>query len=449
MRLKFQQIKSSLAIAAIAVGLFVSCDSDDPNPDPDPDPIETKDFQLAFASGSGSISGSYMQGVSDVTKGVISFESAGALISTGRTSRIFPSADGKYIYSLTYQQGTIDKWEYKGGSQYEKVEEIDASVPLGSKGVRFYKLNEELGSVHYITAQPQYAEDGTTYIGHKMTITIGILNFGTMKFQPGYKSDIDLQLPGTLGAEGYYISRIDCPVISNGKLYYGAAVSKFNASTAVAEETDKAMTFVIDYPSLTNPTVIETSLATGSTNGYRTPTQQVNENGEIYQMISNGGNTGGASGGNDEQTVSIVKIVNGQYDPNYKYSLDGLLGNPAASHGFFYAGNGIAYIPYEKKHLPQIQIGVNPSGQPSYSAPWGVARMDLINNTVVDLEVPDGLWLTQWQTSVVRDGKFYIALSPVGQAGHIYIFDVNSTSPKGTLGAETVAGADQYFIGIY
>jgi len=75
--------------------------------------------------------------------------------------------------------------------------------------------------------------------------------------------------------------------------------------------------------------------------------------------------------------------------------------------------------------------------------------MDLVNNTVVDLNVPDGLWLTQWQTSVVRDGKFYVALSPVGAPGHIYIFDVNSTSPDATLGAATVAGADQYFIGIY
>ena len=75
--------------------------------------------------------------------------------------------------------------------------------------------------------------------------------------------------------------------------------------------------------------------------------------------------------------------------------------------------------------------------------------MDLNKNTVVDLNVPDGLWLTQWQNSVVRNGKFYIALSPVGAPGHIYSFDVNSTSPDGVKGAATVSGADQYFIGIY
>ncbi|HML65205.1 MAG TPA: hypothetical protein PKC55_10275 [Dysgonomonas sp.] len=444
--MRFFRFKSVIAISAIAMGIFTSC-SDDDNNGGDPNPVDTNDFQLAFASGSGSISGTYMQGLADVNTGTISFENAGALLSTGRTSRIFPSTDGKYIYSLTYQQGTIDKWEYKGGSNYTKLATIDASVPLGSVGVRLYKLNDEIASVHYITATAQYATDGTSYIGHKMTVSIGFLDLATMQLKSGYRSNIDLQLPGTLGADGYYISRIDCPVLSNGKLYYGAAVSKFNATTAKSEETDRAMTFVIDYPSLTNATVIETTLASGSTNGYRTPTLQVNEAGEIYQMVSNGGNTGGTNGA--DAKVSIVKIKNGQYDTTYKYSLDELLGNPAASNGFFYVGNGIAYIPYEKKHLPQIQIGVNPQGQPSYSAPWGLARMDLINNTVVDLNVPDGLWLTQWQTSVVKNGKFYIALSPVGQAGHIYMFDVNSTSANGQLGAATVAGADQYFIGIY
>lgn len=448
--MKFLRFKSIFAIGAIALATM-SCSDDNNDEKPAPPPVDTKDFQLAFASGSGSISGTYMQGVSDVNTGTISFEKAGTLFSTGRTSRIYTSADGKYVYSLTYQQGTIDKWEYKGGSNYTKVTTIDASVPLGTVGVRFTKLNEDLGSIHYISSKAQYGtgEEETTYLGHKMTITIGILDFASMTLKPGYRSDIDLKLPGTLGSEGYYISRIDCPVVSGGKLLYGAAVSKFNASTGIAEETDRAMTFVIDYPSLSNPTVIETNLASGSTNGYRTPTQQVNESGEIYQLISNGGNTGGVSVAAKDCKVSIVKIVNGKYDTTYKYSLDGLLKNPAASQGFFYAGNGIAYIPYEKKHLPQIESGVDPKGNPTYSAPWGLARMDLINKTVVDLNVPDGLWLTQWQTSVVKNGKFYIALAPVGKAGNVYIFDVNSTSPDGTKGAEIVSGADQYFIGIY
>lgn len=438
MKLNIFKNKGKMFVGAIAFIVSAGCSSDDSSPSPDPiiNPTENKDFQLAFASGSGSISGTYMQGVADVDKGTISFQTAGTLISTGRTSRIFPSADGKFIYSLTYRQGTVDKWQYNGGSNYSQLKTIDASVPLGSEGLRFYKLNEDVGSLHDVISEPQYAKDGTTYLGHTITVTVGILDFMTMELKPGYKSDINVVMPSSLQQEGYHIWRIDCPVLSNGKLYYGAAVNKFNSTTGKDEETDKTMTLVMDYPSLTNATVIETTLAIGATNGYRTPTQQVNEQGEVYQMVSGGDQT------------SILKMVNGQYT-KYKYSLNELLGKPTKSNGFFYAGNGIAYIPYEKLELPKIQIGVNPKGEPTYSSPWGLARMDLKKNTVVDLNVPDGLWLTQWQTSTVRNGKFYIALSPVGAAGHIYIFDVNSTNPEGIKGASTVSGADQYFIGIY
>ena len=435
--MKKLNFKTLSALSFVMLGL-VSC-SDDAVNEPDnngSDPLASKEFQLAFASGSGSISGSYLQGVSDVTTGTISFENAGSLISTGRTSRIFPSADGKFVYSLTYTQGIVDKWEFNGGSNYRKLTSIDASIPLGATALRFYKLNEQEGSLHYIKEEKQF-DANDNYIGHKMKLSLGILNLETMTLKPGFESAVTFEMPGDLKMAGYYISRIDCPVLSNGKLYFGAAVSKYNPATDRGVDTDKTLTLVVDYTNFNNISIAETTLAVGSTNGYRTPTQQVNESGEIYQLV-NGANK-----------TSIVKLVNGRYDATYKYSLDGLLGKPTSSNGFFYAGNGIAYIPYERKDLPQIQIGVNPEGEPSYSSAWGLARMDLINNTVVDLNVPNGLWLTQWQNSIVRNGKFYIALSPVGAAGHIYMFDVNSTSPDGVKGAATVSGADQYFIGIY
>lgn len=437
MKTKFSPLKNVLSASVLACALFASCSDD--NPEIDASGNNTK-FQLAFASGSGSISGTYVQGVDDVTTGTISFQNAGSLISTGRTSRIFHTDNGKHLYSLTYQAGTVDKFVFTGSSNYSRLATIDASVPLGNRGLRFYKLNEEVASLSYVSSAAEYEADGTTYKGHKITGIFGTLDLATMQLRPGFQTALDIVLPGPLKQEGYNITRVDCPVLSNGKLYFGAAVSKWNPTlpgTNKNTATDKAMTLVIDYPSLTNATVIETTLAVGATNGYRTPTQQVNEAGEVYQLVS----------GNDK--VSIVKLVNGQYHTTYKYSLDGLLSKKAASNGFFYVGNGIAYIPYEDRDKPQVQIGVNPQGQPSYSSAWGIARMDLINNTVVDLEVPDGLWLTQWQNAAIKDGKIYFALSPVGAPGHIYIFDVNSTSPQGTKGAATVSGADQYFIGIY
>ena len=431
--MKYLNLKNLLAIALLGV-VITSCD---PTDGPEPDgPTVYGDFQLAFANGSGSLSGTYLQGLEDISTGEISFERRGYELSSARTSRIFTSSNGSTVYSLNYTVGTIDKLTYIGGHNYREETVFDASVLLGSRTVRFTKLNDEEGSVHVTSATAQY-ENETEYIGHKITASIGLLNLENMNFGSNYNADIDVVLPGDLKRQGYYISRIDCPVKSGNKLYYGAAVSIFDPSTGTDTDTDKTFTLVVDYPTLENATVIQTSLVKGSTNGYRTPTQHVNEAGEILQMVSNNGET------------SIIKIVNGQYHSTFKYDLHTLLGRQTSSNGWFYVGNGIGYIPYEKVGDDQVQIGVNPQGEASYSSAWGLARMDFNNNTVVNLNTPTGLWLQQYQTSIVRDGKFYIALSPVGTQGHIYIFDVNSTNPEGTKGAKIYSGADQYYIGIY
>jgi hypothetical protein len=433
--MKYLNFKNLLAVAILGLGTVItSCDKTNPDDDGD---IIYGDFQLAFASGTESLSGTYLQGVEDLSTGEITFAGRGHELSSARTARIFTSSDGATVYSLNYTVGTIEKLSYNGGQNYTRIgNPFDASVLLGSATVRFTKLNDDEASVHVTSATAQY-ESETEYIGHKITASIGILDLKNMNFGSNYNANINVVLPDDLKRQGYYISRIDCPVKSGNKLYYGAAVSIFNPSTGRNTETDKTFTLVVDYPSLENATVIQTSLVKGSTNGYRTPTQHVNEAGEILQMVSNNGET------------SIIKIVNGQYHSTFKYNLHTLLGRQTSSNGWFYVGNGIGYIPYEKVGDDQVQIGVNPQGEPSYSSAWGLARMDLNNNTVVDLNTPDGLWLQQYQTSVVRDGKFYIALSPVGTQGYIYIFDVNSTNPEGTKGARIFSGADQYYIGIY
>ena len=434
MKTKFLQCKAVFTAAAVALTALASCSKDN-NPEP-PLPVVEKDFQLAFASGSGSISGTYLQGLSNLSTGEITFSGKGYSMTSSRTARVFVSTDGSTIYSLNYTEGTIDKLTYNGGDNYTKITTLDASIPLGNKTIRFTKLDDEVGSVHYIAATAVY-ENETEYQKHKMTASIGILDLETMQLKPGFNKDIDVVIDAALAAQGYFISRIDAPVVSGGKLYYGAAVSKFNAATGKNDATDRAFTLVLDYPSLTNATAIETTKVKGSTNGYRTPTQHKDEAGDILQMVSGSNET------------HIVKIRNGQYDTSFDYNLSALLGKGTSSNGWFYAGNGIGYIPYEDLSKEQIQTGVNPQGEPSYSAAWGLARMDLNNNTVVDLNVPEKLWLTQYQTSVIRDGIFYISLSPVGGVGNIYMFNIASTNPNATLGAKITSGADQYYIGIY
>lgn len=434
--MKFLKFNLLLAASVMMFAVFTSCsDSDDPKPEPNVEDLRGE-FHIAFANGSESISATLVQGLKDLSQGVVSPEKGHSLESS-RTARIFISTDGSKLYSLNYTEGTIEKLGYKGGDQYVREARIDASVPLGAKTVRFTKLDDKVGSVHYIKATPQYNADNE-YQKHTIIASVGMLDLEKMTMIEGYKKELPVELPEEFAKAGYYISRIDAPVVSGSKLYYGAAVSIFNPSTGKGLATDRTFTLVMDYPSLSNPTVISRTDVKGSTNGYRTPTQHKNEAGEILQMVS----------GNDE--VHIVKIKDGAYDTSFNYNLSKLLNKPTKSNGWFYAGNGIGYIPYEDLSKDKIQIGVNPQGEPSYSAMWKLARMDFNKGTVVDLEVPDNLWLAQYQMSVVRNGVFYIALAPIGIDGNVYMFDVKSESPKGTLGAKvTGTGADQYFIGIF
>lgn len=440
----FFKTRTTFIAAIAALALFASC-SDSDSPDPVDPERKTEDFHIAFANGSESNSATLVQGVSDLSTGTISSQK-GHEMESSRTARIFASTDGGTIYSLNYTEGTIEKLNYLGGDKYTRVARIDASVPMGSKTIRFTKLNDAIGSVHYIKATAQYEDPKdpkSKYLGHTMVASIGILDLASMTMKEGYNNKIDIKLDEELAAQGYYISRIDAPVISGNKLYYGAAVSKYDEATAKALPTDRTFTLVVEMSDLSKTSTVSTTHVQGATNGYRTPTQHVNEAGEILQLVS------GTNSTSKKNEVHIAKLKDGKYT-DYDLNLSTLLGKETKSNGYFYAGNDIAYIPYEDLSKEQIQIGVNPEGEPSYSAMWKLAKVDLKNKTAIDLNVPDDLWLTQYQTAVTRNGVFYIALSPVGKNGNIYMFDVASNSKDGKLGASLVGtGADQYYIGIY
>lgn len=441
--MKFLKFNKTFAVCAVALALL-SCED---KPDPDiTTPVIENDFHIAFANGSESVSATLVQGVKDLTQGTIS-PRVGWELESSRTARIFVSEDGSTLYSLNYTVGTIEKLNYHGEDNYSKVITLDASIPLGSKTVRFTKINEEIGSVHYISATPQYEDPSninSKYLGHKMVASIGILDFKTMTLKSGYNNNIVINMDEELVAQGYNITRIDCPVLSGDKLYYGAAVSKFNPETGKNTTTDKTFTLVVDYNDLSKTSVIFTDKVKGATNGYRTPTQHVNEAGEILQMVS------GVNPATNKNEVHIVKIKDGKYVESYDYNLSEKLDKESKSNGWFYVGDGIGYIPYEDMTTPRRMIGKDPDGKDTYSSMWKFARMDFNKGTVVDLNVPDDLWLTQYQNAPVRNNKLYIALSPIGKDGHVYIFDINSEDKDGVKGANiTGTGADQYFIGIY
>ncbi len=421
---RFLQFGALLAASAFILG---SCKDKDPIDKDNGYGNKTGEFQIAFAVGSDGNATTYVQGKDDLTTGEINFNSYGFEMPSTRTARFYSSSDGAIVYNLDYGGGMIYRFEYKGGQNYTQTHQTNVFVTMGTNNPRWTKIDDNYALLHNASATVNYTDTTNTIFKDRSSkININLVNLSNLAIERNVS--YELVLDGEYTADNYAITRIDAPVVANGKVYYGLTMNKYlPAFDSTVTGFINTATLVLDFPSLQNPTIIKTNLAKGATNGYRTPNAHLTESGDIYQASDDGKQT------------TFLKISNGAYDASYKLDFSQLIGRPTATNGWFYAGNGIAYVPYLKADLG-----------PKSSANWGLARVDFTSKTVVDLEVPANLWLQQYQYSVVKNGIFYIALSPVGGEGNIYMFDVNATAPNAyTLGAKITTGADAFYIGIF
>lgn len=387
---------------------------------------KTGDFHVAFAVGSDSRSATYVQGLTDLSTGTISFSGFGFELPSTRTARFYASSDGSHVYNLDYGGGTVYKYKYLSGQEYTQTHMTDVSVVMGTANPRWTKINDQYSLIHHVIPTNIYSDEAGTIFEKRITKTIlAAVDMSNMSIISN--KEFEMPMPEGMTTENYFVSRIDAPVVIGGKAYYGVAYNKYNPSEdASVADYQNTMTLVVDFPSLENPRVISTELAKGATNGYRTPNAHVDENNNVFVISDNGKQT------------TFLQIKDGNYT-SYKFDFSAAIGRQTSTQGWFYAGDGIGYVPYLKADL-------GAKADPY----WGVARVDLNAKTVVDLDVPANLWLQQYQYSVVKDGKFYMALAPVGGTGHIYMFDITSTSPTAyEKGATITTGADAYYIGIF
>lgn len=421
---KISTFIGSASLLAVSMLSFQSC-----KPEKEKEPEETGktgDFHVAFAVGSDSESSTYVQGLNDLSSGNISFEGFGFELPSTRTARFFANSTGSTVYNLDYGGGLIYRFDYKSGQDYTQTHMTDVSVVMGTANPRWTMVNDDYALLHNVIAKNYYADEaGTEFESRQTTTILAVVDMSNMSIVTN--KEFMMPMPADMIADNYFVSRIDAPVVVGGKAYYGVAYNKYNpAEDKSTADYTKTMTLVVDFPSLENPKLISTELAKGATNGYRTPNAHIDENNNVYVISDNGKNT------------TFLQIKDGAYT-SYKFDFSAAIGRQTSTQGWFYAGNGIGYVPYLKADLGA-----------KADAFWGVARVDLNSKTVVDLAVPENLWLQQYQYSVVKDGIFYMALAPVGGEGHIYRFDITSTSPTGfEKGASIETGADAYYIGIF
>lgn len=415
----------------MACAFMGSC-SDDDNNGTTPDPTLGRQFHVGYsvgpASGNAQI---YIQSLAkaglDATA-PISFDGFGFQVPATRTAFIFSSDDGEYVYSLNYGGGVIEKYKANGGQSYSKIAEANVQPFVGTANPRWTKLNEESALLHNVTTEKIY--DNGVYVRTKATAWLTSINLNDMSI--GSVSNFEIPYNAAEAEQGIHVFRIDKPFIQNGKVFYGVGKQNYNPAT---DQNDtmvytNAELLVVDFPSLQNPTMITTAAngVVGATNGYRMAVSHSDSFGDTYLTTTS------------SSQIHMLKVKNGAFDESYSFDIAAALGHGAQCQGWFYAKDGIGYVPYVNTDLGGL--GTNN---------WGVARVDIYNKTVVDLELPANLWLQQYQSGVRIGDQFYMSIAPIGATGHIYAFDINSTSPTGyTKGASIQStGAENYHIGLY
>ena len=261
-------------------------------------------------------------------------------------------------------------------------------------------------------------------------LTLNLVNSQIEEFQ-----EHSISLSEEEEAEGYYISRIDMPVLNDAgnKLYIGARLSKVDPATTETEnqfEELGAKTIVLDYPSLLNPAIITSAVGQGNTNGYRSINAYL-YNGSVYQATQS--NTQGSH---------ILKIdANNKYDDTYDFNFDNALG---VENIYILAwrptSNGKAVVAY--RYAGSVEGVAGPQGF--------FALIDLEAKTaehIDDIPYDPDFYLFQYQGYVVDGNEIYVTQAPVGKNGNIYVIDTETG--QATKGAELVNVAGSHFIGLF
>lgn len=436
MNFNFKSLLNIVCLSAITLVTFSCGNDDDISSGTTEEESAYRPYHLVIGSSSTGDSATYTQGVTveelnDPTK-TFTFNGFGYEVPSTRTARVYTSNDGKTVYNLNYGGGDISKYNYVSGQNYNLSLTTDIQAVMGTAYPRWTKIDDNYAMLHNVITENIYedpADETSPYVRTIATVTLARVDLSTMSVLENTSFEFPYNNDET--AEGIHTFRIDAPVITNGKLYYGVAKRFFDALTGENGTMvyDNVETLVVDYPSLENETTITSTLAQGSTNGYRTPVAHKDENGDTYQLVTNG-------------DASIMKISNGVYDTSYNtFNIKSLLGhNAEANTGWFYVGNGIGYVP-----VLNTDLGDDASSN------WDIVRIDIYNKTAVKLDIPLDLWLRQYQWASVIDGKLYMALTSLGGSGNVYILDPSSTSADGfTTGATLQTGtSDASYIGLF
>ncbi len=362
-------------------------------------------------------------------------------LRSARTARVQASDDGTELYNIQYtgeDGGVFNKYRVKGNKNFvDTGNELDLSDIIGTSP-RWVKAAEGIGiGVHLTGASTVY--DGTApnhvYKYTRGTVRIAIIDL--INSRVPNTAEFAFPFPEELEAQGYYVGRIDVPVLNaeKTKLFIGCNVAKYDPNKLsynaegvptwandIANRQIGTTTLVVDYPSLTNPKLIYSEVSKVNNHSYRTMTQYVGTDGHIYQATATSG----------QDILRISKNTN-TYDNSYHFSLDAALGVTGARiQAFRYIKDGEAVVLY------------NIAGKGGYIA---LVNLNTKTATKISNEFESSLDFSQYQNIAVHEDLVYIPLTPSGESGKLYV--INWKTKTVTKGATLSGQSGSWFIGSY
>lgn len=355
-------------------------------------------------------------------------------VKSTRTARLQSSEDGNTLFNIAYSGdngGEFARYKVNGAGSFTQQDVTVNISQYATTTPRWSKLydGDKTGVALNVTGiAANNATDKTKsfqyYRGIATVLSLDLQNV----LINGYKQ-YQIPLATTEELNGHCIFRLDAPVLNKAqnKLILGTWMRKYNPATGLTESTFDRLgskSVIVDYPSLENPKVITSTVGFGDNSGYRSPNAFVATDGSIYQATQR-----------DSKGSHILRInQNNEYDNSYVFSLDAALGVKGVYVDCWkYAGNGIAYALYTHDGTTQGYI----------------ARLDLNAKTAtkIDITYDADLNFGQYQGVLVSGDEVFVAVTPVGKDGNIYIF--NKKTGTVTKGATLVNKAGNHYIGVF
>lgn len=445
--MKKQFLNFFMCGALLAAFTFTGC-SDDDTTSIDEEPIEDNGGRWITVAGAlmlenpGDGSGGtkvYAVSKDDARNPEVSIRvyDEGFNVISNRTARLQSSEDGTTLFNIAYtgdNGGEFSRYTVNGGGSFTQLPGTANISQYAGTSPRWAKLfdGDKTGiAVNVASLQANNAgeeNDGKPFEYYRGMATVLALDLEESKISNYEPFEIPLSKEEEL--QGHAIFRLDAPVLNKAgnKLIIGTWMRKYNPETGETESGFERLgtkSLVVDYPSLANPTVITSTVGHGDCSGYRSFNAFLADDGNIYQATQR-----------DPNGSHILKInQSNEYDNSYEFSLDDALGvDDVYIDAWRYVKGGIAYVLYTH--------GGSDQGY--------VARVDLNAKTAAKVEgIPydADLDFGQYQGFVVDGDEIYIAVTPTGKNGNIYI--INSQTEEVIKGATLVNEAGNHYIGIF